>query len=64
MGWHRSRNGDLGGGQGLEDRVVARRNLPDGTDLLVIQQYSSDDLGCEVGFYFRKSVWDWIPSNW
>ena len=43
------------------DGVVARRNLPDGTQLQVAQTWGGADLGYEVGFYLRRpgAAWGW-----
>jgi hypothetical protein len=41
------------------DGIVARRSLPDGTQLLVTQTYGTADLGYEVGFYIKPPNADW-----
>jgi hypothetical protein len=49
--------GVLPGGSG----VVARRVLPDGTEILVTQTYGTGELGYEIGFYFKEpnTAWGW-----
>jgi len=39
------------------DGVVARRTLPDGTQVLVTQKHASG--GYEVGLYFREPHYEW-----
>lgn len=53
------------------DGIVTERRLPDGTSLMVVQKYSSGDLGYEVGFYYKEpgAEWAWCyldheDSSW